>query len=84
MTVLASRHRAPSGWHRPLVANAVLMFTLALVSAAALRGWQGWLELRRLELDGGRRAPAPARRPELTELRDRVRRLEAIANGIDS
>jgi len=57
---------------------------LALVSAAALRGWQGWLELRRLELDGGRRVPAPARRPELTELRDRVRRLEAIANGIDS
>lgn len=56
---------------------------LALISAAALRGWQGWLELRRLELDGGRSAPARARKPELIELRDRVRRLEAIANGID-
>jgi len=56
---------------------------LALLSAAALRGWQGWLELRQLELSGGRSAPgarAPAR-AELTELRDRVRRLEAIANG---
>ena len=57
---------------------------LALVSAAALRGWQGWLELRRLELDGGRTGPTRARgRAELSELRDRVRRLEAIANGID-
>ncbi|MGQ0589227.1 MAG: hypothetical protein ACT4N8_06815 [Sphingosinicella sp.] len=58
---------------------------LALVSAAALRGWQGWLELRRLELNGGRAAPGargPAR-VELTELRDRVRRLEALANGVE-
>ena len=57
---------------------------LALVSAAALRGWQGWLELRRLELNGGRTAPPrPRSRAELNELRDRVRRLEAIANGVE-
>lgn len=58
---------------------------LALVSAAALRGWQGWLELRQLELGSRRSAPgarAPAR-VELSELRDRVRRLEAIANGAE-
>jgi len=58
---------------------------LALISAAALRGWQGWLELRQLELGSCRSAPgarAPAR-VELSELRDRVRRLEAIANGVE-
>ncbi len=58
---------------------------LALVSTAALRGRQGWLELRQLELGSRRSAPrarAPAR-VELSELRDRVRRLEAIANGVE-
>lgn len=58
---------------------------MALVSAAALRGWRDWLELRRLELNGARRAPARAAAGlELVDLRDRVRRLEAIANGIEA
>jgi len=33
MSILTTRHRALSGWHRPLVANAALMFSLAVVSA---------------------------------------------------
>jgi len=63
--------------------------TLAIVIAAiaALRGWEGWLEVRRLEIERGRTGAAagPGRsdRPDLTELRARVRRLEAIANGSD-
>jgi len=36
MSILTTRHRALSGWHRPLVANAALMFTLALVSAVGM------------------------------------------------
>jgi hypothetical protein len=36
MSILTTRHRALSGWHRPLVANAAGMFTLALVSAVGL------------------------------------------------
>jgi hypothetical protein len=36
MSILATRHRALSGWHRPLVANAVLMFTVALVSVVGM------------------------------------------------
>ena len=52
---------------------------LALSSLAALRGWRGWLELKRLELSA---APAPPRgRSELALLRERIRRLEAIADG---
>lgn len=55
-----------------------------LVAAASLKGWEGWLELKRLQASaprvarGGRSA-----RPELAELRARVRRLEAIANGAE-
>lgn len=63
--------------------------TLAIViaAAAALKGWEGWLEVRRLELDSGRapdRAAGGGAKPDLSELRARVRRLEAIANGSES
>ena len=52
---------------------------LALASLAALSGWRGWLELKRLELSA---SPAlPRGRTELATLRERIRRLEAIADG---
>jgi len=52
---------------------------LALTSAALLRGWQNWLEVKRIELGGG---DIDKRRPsEIQALRERVRRLEAIADG---
>ncbi|MFN3945504.1 MAG: hypothetical protein ACK4K7_11305 [Allosphingosinicella sp.] len=50
---------------------------VALASAAALKGWRGWLELKRMELTGGGGGVAP----DLRDLRARVRRLEAIADG---
>lgn len=56
--------------------------------AALLRGWKGWLELKRAQLDS-REAPgrpassSPAARIELADLKERVRRLEAIANGVE-
>ena len=63
---------------------AAAVVALAMISLAALKGWDGWLELRRLELMQSRRdepkSPATARL-ELADLKDRVRRLEAIANG---
>jgi hypothetical protein len=55
-------------------------------SLVALKGWQGWLELRRFELthDAGERTLPPAgNRIEMADLRERVRKLEAIAAGID-
>ena len=61
---------------------------LAIFLAAALRGWQGWLELKRLELGAGQR-PAAARpggmaeRIELADLRERIRKLESLAACID-
>jgi hypothetical protein len=59
--------------------------TVTIAAAAALRGWEDWLDLRRRELGGTRPSTVRATaRPDLTELRARVRRLEAIANGSES
>jgi hypothetical protein len=59
---------------------------LSLTSVAALKGWEGWLELKRMEMGSDRGTPSPPASPVRTEvaaLKDRVRKLEAIANGID-
>lgn len=59
---------------------------LSIATFAALRGWQGWLEVRRLELAGAAR---PERRSsageliEMADLKERVRKLESIASCID-
>ena len=53
---------------------------LGFLAAAALKGWRSWLELKRLELASGHATPALPR-AEMLELRERVRRLEAIADG---
>lgn len=59
---------------------------LSIATFAALRGWQGWLEVRRLELAGQvrheRRSPA-GDLIEMADLRERVRKLESIASCID-
>jgi len=73
----------------PLTAALVaggLFAGMAAASWAALRGWQGWLELKRFELthaSGDRTLPPAGNRIELADLRERVRKLEAIAAGID-
>lgn len=59
-----------------------------VASVALLKAWSGWLELKRLEIDAGRSPDAenidsPAGRISLADLKQRVRRLEAIAEGID-
>jgi len=71
----------------------VLTGWVAILSFAALKGWQGWLALKRRELDMAERRlsyspdttsyPAGANRIELANLKERVRKLETIAAGID-
>ena len=59
---------------------------LAIALMAALKGWQGWLELKRLELTGsqaGRGRSDVAERIEVADLRERIRKLESIAACID-
>ena len=53
---------------------------LALASAASLRAWTQWLELRREQMAAAKPS-APPVPGELRTLRERVRRLEAIADG---
>ena len=61
-----------------------LLATTAIVALAGLKAWHGWLDLRRAELD--RRASPrgdAGSRIDLSDLRERVRKLEAIAAGVD-
>jgi len=59
---------------------------LSIATFAGLRGWQGWLEVKRLELAGTvrqeRRSPA-GDMIEMADLKERVRKLESIASCID-
>ncbi len=55
-------------------------------SWAGLKAWNGWLDYKRLELThehGDRGLPPANGRIEIADLRERVRKLEAIAAGID-
>ena len=59
---------------------------LTAASLVGLKAWSGWLELKRLELTqatGDRTLPPASGRIEIADLRERVRKLEAIAAGID-
>ncbi len=66
--------------------GATVLAALATASWAALKGWQGWLELKRMELAGhvrqDGRGPA-MERIEIADLKERIRKLEAIASCVD-
>ena len=72
-----------------LVIAATSLLGLGLVAAALLRAWEGWLALKRRELDAvanGRRDPDDTRGVApitLADMRERIRKLEAIASGIE-
>lgn len=64
---------------------------LAMVTAAGLSGWRGWLALKRQELAQRQTTasqaeptmPSAASRIEVADLKERIRKLEAIAAGVD-
>ena len=62
-----------------LALGSTLTLGVGVTAVATLRAWHDWLELKRAEIDKSHgRSP---RRAELKELRERIKRLEAIANG---
>lgn len=71
-----------------LLAGAFLV-GLVIVAATMLSGWQGWLALKRRELDARRPheieggAGEGMARIEMADLKERIRKLEAIASGVD-
>ena len=62
---------------------------LLVVAVATLKGWREWIALQRLSLEGRRApitdagSPPATARIELADLKERVRKLEAIAAGVD-
>lgn len=74
----------------PMVVMAVSLSSLAglaMLTVAGLTGWRGWLQLKRSELDHlGGTVPAETgagARIEIADLRERIRKLEAIAAGVE-
>ncbi len=71
-----------------LILAAASLVGLLVVASAALKGWQGWLNLKTRELEAHRPEPARgsaegAARIEIADLKERIRKLEAIAAGVD-
>jgi hypothetical protein len=60
----------------------------SMVCIAAGRAWRGWLELKRLELAARNAVPEAESddvgvRIELAAVRERLKKLEAIASGVE-
>ena len=72
-----------------LVIAAAALGITAMLCLAATRAWRGWLELRRLEIAsrsvrGGEAAEdGIGVRIELADVRERLKKLEAIASGVE-
>ena len=74
-----------------LILAATALAVTAMICVAASRAWRGWLELKRLELAGRHVAPDATEaaedeiglRIELAALRERLKKLEAIASGVE-
>lgn len=71
-----------------VIIAAASLVGLCVTTFALLKGWQGWLDLKRRELgstpseiEGG--ATIGATRIELADLKERIKKLEAIASGVD-
>ena len=66
--------------------SASIITGLGATGWAGLKAWNGWLDLKRFELThdaADRTLPPASGRIEMADLRERVRKLEAIAAGLD-
>lgn len=62
------------------------LVALAITLMAALKGWQGWLELKQMELaaaQGPEAKSSAIERIEMADLKERIRKLESIAAVVD-
>jgi hypothetical protein len=71
-----------------LIIGSFVLASIGMVALASLRGWREWIELKRAELDVLKPAqetvgPSTVSRIEVADLKERVKKLEAIAAGID-
>lgn len=65
----------------------VMFAAIALVAVVGLKGFTAWLELKHAELDRHHSnelaSPSANNRIEIADLKERIRKLEAIAAGVD-
>jgi len=74
-----------------IILGGCTLVALALVSGVAAWSWKAWLDLQRHQLDTGHafaghatsETPTIANRIDLADLRERIKKLEAIAAGVD-
>ncbi|HEX8639701.1 MAG TPA: hypothetical protein VF704_00950 [Allosphingosinicella sp.] len=68
----------------PLMISGATVLIIAMLCGTLLRAWRGWLDVKRLEI-----AARPASddgvgvRIELAAVKERLKRLEAIASGVE-
>ena len=68
----------------PIILSTTALAGLAMLLAATLTGWRDWLRLKHRQLGVEPAAsPSASARIELADLRERIRKLEAIAAGVD-
>lgn len=71
-----------------LMIGLLALATVGVVAAAGLRGWRDWIDFKRAEIESRRTptldgTPSTVSRIEVADLKERVKKLEAIAAGID-
>ncbi len=72
-----------------LIWAATALIITGTATFAGLKAWRGWLDLRRYQIAQEQEArrgtvePAPTVRIEMADLKERLRKLEAIATGVD-
>jgi len=75
-----------------MIIAAASLAGLSIIAFALLHGWNNWLSLKREELEHHPRLASPeaqggssvgAARIEIADLKERIRKLEAIASGVD-
>lgn len=64
-----------------------MLAAIALIALVGLKGFTAWLDLKRAELDRRQTSdissPSANNRIEIADLKERIRKLEAIAAGVD-
>ncbi|WOE76471.1 hypothetical protein [Alterisphingorhabdus coralli] len=73
-----------------LIVTAAALLGITILAASALRAWNDWIALKRMELRQGPVQETEEFDPhntnariELADLRERLRKLEAIAAGVE-
>ncbi len=70
-----------------MILSSASLIGLAMIGSLAAWAWAGWLKLKIREIDArpalSTDLPAIGQRIDLADLKERIRKLEAIAAGVD-